>query len=126
MKLMLPLCAALALALAAPAGASVVQSRWANSDDFKCNHGDPDAPTTISACYRLRDTIADPGPEPGVLTEEAAMAARAAHGRTYDATYWEDAPPPIACGRHHRAFFLVPAYGGGSVLVESRRASGDC
>lgn len=123
MKLIHAAAVVAALAFATPAAASAQQSRWANSDDFKCNHGEPNAPSTVSACYRLHDTSNDPGPEPGVLTEEAAMAARAAQGRTFEAAYAEE-PPPIDCRTHHRSYVLVPAYGGASVLVESRHGWG--
>ena len=119
--------AAVLLALSAPAAASVPQSRFADSDDHNCNQGDPRAPWTIAACQRLRDTRNDPGPEPGALVEEDAMAARAASGewRTSDAAAWPDERPyrlsrPTECGRRGQALLLVPVPGGGSVLVAGR------
>ncbi|HLY80989.1 MAG TPA: surface-adhesin E family protein [Caulobacteraceae bacterium] len=41
------------------------QSREADSDDFNCNHGAPDDPTTIEACNRLRGTTRGAGADVG-------------------------------------------------------------
>ena len=41
------------------------QSREADSDDYNCNHGAPDDPTTIEACNRLRGTTRGAGIEVG-------------------------------------------------------------
>jgi hypothetical protein len=41
------------------------QTREAESDDFNCNHGAPDDPTTIEACNRLRGTTRGAGADVG-------------------------------------------------------------
>jgi hypothetical protein len=41
------------------------QSREADSDDYNCNHGAPDDPTTIEACNRLRGATRGAGVEVG-------------------------------------------------------------
>ncbi len=55
---------AMALSLA---GAPIAhaQSREGDSDDYICNHGAPDDPTTIEACNRLRGTARGAGVEVG-------------------------------------------------------------
>src|ERR1700722_11242555 len=49
------------------AGAPLAQAqrREAHSDDYNCNHGAPDDPTTIEACNRLRGTTRGAGVEVG-------------------------------------------------------------
>jgi hypothetical protein len=56
--------AAVALSVAAAPVASA-QSREADSDDYNCNHGAPDDPTTIEACNRLRGTARGAGVDVG-------------------------------------------------------------
>ena len=62
----LSLLAALAVSLlcvAAPAARA--EGQQADSDDYNCNHGAPDDPTTIEACNRLRGTSAGAGADVG-------------------------------------------------------------
>jgi hypothetical protein len=119
MKLMLAV--AMAMALGGTAGAAVPQSRLADSDDFNCNRGDPNAPITIAACYRLRNTSADPGLGPGEMVDDtgAVMGAqRVSYGEG-----WTDGrahPSWRGCRDHGRTVFLGPAGVGGSVLIEGR------
>jgi len=56
--------AAMALCLAG-APLAHAQSREGDSDDYNCNHGAPDDPTTIEACNRLRGTTRGAGVEVG-------------------------------------------------------------
>src|SRR5579871_4609117 len=42
------------------AGAARAESTGADSDDWNCNHGDPDDPITQYACTRLRGRYMDP------------------------------------------------------------------
>ncbi|MEJ0066930.1 MAG: hypothetical protein WDM85_17200 [Caulobacteraceae bacterium] len=52
------------------AGAPIAhaQSREGDSDDYICNHGAPDDPTTIEACNRLRGTARGAGVESAAST----------------------------------------------------------
>ncbi len=59
----LTLAAAAFYLLSAPAAHA--QSRQADSDDYNCNHGAPDDPTTIEACSRLRGTTRGAGADVG-------------------------------------------------------------
>ncbi len=63
------LAALLALAAAmlclSVAPAAQAQGRQADSDDWNCNHGAPDDPTTIEACSRLRHTTVGAGADVG-------------------------------------------------------------
>ena len=52
--------AAMSLCLTS-APAAHAQSREGDSDDYNCNHGAPDDPTTIEACSRLRGTTRGAG-----------------------------------------------------------------
>ena len=52
--------AAMSLCLVS-APAAHAQSREGDSDDYNCNHGAPDDPTTIEACSRLRGTTRGAG-----------------------------------------------------------------
>jgi hypothetical protein len=57
------LAAAMLCLSAAPAAHA--ESREADSDDYNCNHGAPDDPTTIEACNRLRHTSRGAGADVG-------------------------------------------------------------
>src|SRR5580698_7724071 len=61
-RAILVMLAMLCLCTAPVAHAEGTQS---NSDDYNCNHGAPDDPTTIEACNRLRGTSADVGRDLG-------------------------------------------------------------
>lgn len=58
---------ALATAMLCLAGAPTAQAQGiqADSDDWNCNHGAPDDPTTIEACGRLRHTTRGAGADVG-------------------------------------------------------------
>src|SRR5580698_9531738 len=56
--------AAMSLCLTS-APAAHAQSREGDSDDYNCNHGAPDDPTTIEACSRLRGTTRGAGADQG-------------------------------------------------------------
>jgi hypothetical protein len=56
--------AAAALCLLGPPAAHA-QSRQSDSDDYNCNHGAPDDPTSIEACGRLRGTTRGAGADVG-------------------------------------------------------------
>ena len=51
--------AAATLCLGAPS--LHAEGQQADSDDYNCNHGAPDDPTTIEACNRLRGTSVGAG-----------------------------------------------------------------
>jgi hypothetical protein len=51
------------LCLAPPAARA--EGQQADSDDYNCNHGAPDDPTTIEACNRLRGTSVGAGADVG-------------------------------------------------------------
>lgn len=59
----LALAAAALCLLGAPAAHA--EGRQADSDDYNCNHGAPDDPTTIEACSRLRGTTRGAGADVG-------------------------------------------------------------
>ncbi len=127
MKHLLTALAALAIAapLAAPLGAFAQTARAMDSDDWVCSHGDRGDGRTMDACRRLRDTSADPGPEPGVPTEEAAMALRAQTGAWRVADGYDEWTSPgyrVWQGdcQGGRGLFLVPAGRGVTVLARGR------
>jgi hypothetical protein len=47
------------------APAALAEGHQADSDDYNCNHGAPDDPTTIEACNRLRGTSQGAGADVG-------------------------------------------------------------
>jgi hypothetical protein len=59
----LALAAAALVLLGAPSAHG--EGREADSDDYNCNHGAPDDPTTIEACNRLRGTSRGAGADVG-------------------------------------------------------------
>src|SRR5277367_640794 len=62
LRVLLAMAAAACLAGAPTAHAEGTQ---ADSDDYHCNHGAPDDPTTIEACNRLRGTSVGAGADVG-------------------------------------------------------------
>ena len=60
---LLALAAAALVLIGAPAAHA--EGRQADSDDYNCNHGAPDDPTTIEACNRLRGTSRGAGADVG-------------------------------------------------------------